>query len=39
MGNEIVDKKISALVQGQSCFVRIDTFNENGITAGVAESI
>ena len=39
MGNEIVSKKISALVQGQGCFVRIDTFNENGITAGVAESI
>ena len=39
MGNEIVEKTISALVQGQGCFVRIDTFNENGITAGVAESI
>ena len=39
MGNEIVGKKISALIQGQGCFVRVDTFNENGITAGVAESI
>lgn len=32
MGTEIVDKRIGALIKGQHCFVRVDAFNENGIT-------
>ena len=34
MENEIIDKRIGALVKGQACYVRVDAFNENGIATG-----
>ena len=34
MGSGIWDKRIGALVSGQACCLRVDTFNENGITHG-----
>ena len=34
MGKGIDEKRIGALVKGQACYVRVDTFNENGITTG-----
>lgn len=34
MGNGIDDKHIGALVKGQPCCVRVDSFNENGIAQG-----
>jgi hypothetical protein len=27
-------QRIGALIKGQSCYVRVDAFNENGITKG-----
>ena len=36
MGKGINDKHIGALVKGQACYVRVDAFNENGITVGEA---
>ena len=32
-------KKIGALVAGQSLYVRVDSFNENGITRGVCKKV
>lgn len=34
MGSSLQEKKIGALVEGQHYTVRVDTFNENGITEG-----
>ena len=34
MENEIIDKRIGALVKGHACYVRVDAFNENGIATG-----
>ena len=34
MGSSLKDKRIGALVKGQAYAVRVDTFNENGITEG-----
>ncbi len=34
MGHSLKDKRIGALVKGQKYAVRMDTFNENGITKG-----
>ena len=34
MGGEAKEQRIGALVQGEQYWVRVDTFNENGITAG-----
>ena len=34
MGGRIAQKRIGALVKGQVVFVRVDAFNENGITHG-----
>jgi len=39
MGSEIRGKRIGALVSGQDCYVRIDAFNENGITYGGVKSL
>ena len=36
MGKELKEKRIGALIKGQSYAVRVDTFNENGITEGKA---
>ena len=36
MGHSLKDKRIGALVKGQKYAVRVDTFNENGITEGKA---
>ena len=32
---ERIEKRIGALVKGQKYYVRVDAFNENGITEGV----
>lgn len=34
MGDRIEDKRIGSLIAGQDCYVRVDAFNESGITAG-----
>lgn len=39
MGNQIAGKRIGALVKGQDYYVRVDAFNENGITEGTVEKI
>lgn len=39
MGSRIDRKRIGALVKGQEYYVRVDTFNENGITEGKVEKI
>lgn len=39
MGNRIEEKRIGALVNGQDCYVRIDSFNENGITYGMVSKL
>ena len=38
-GSELKEKKIGALVKGEQYFVRVDAFNENGVTAGGAEAL
>lgn len=35
MGNRVEEKHIGALVKGQDYYVRVDAFNENGITHGM----
>ena len=39
MGSRIDRKRIGALVKGQEYYVRVDAFNENGITEGKVEKI
>lgn len=39
MGSGIAEKRIGALIKGQDCYVRVDAFNENGITGGVMVKI
>ena len=39
MGTQIDRKRIGALVEGQDYYVRVDAFNENGITEGKAEKL
>lgn len=34
MGHQLQDQRIGALIKGQAYAVRVDTFNENGITKG-----
>jgi len=34
MGNSLDNKRIGAIIKGKALFVRIDAFNENGITHG-----
>jgi len=34
-----IDKRIGALVKGQDYFVRVDAYNENGITKGKVTKI
>ena len=36
---KIVEKRIGALVKGQNYYVRVDAFNESGITEGVITSL
>ena len=36
MGSSLREKRIGALVRGQAYTVRVDAFNENGITKGKA---
>lgn len=33
------DKKIGGLVKNQNCFIRVDAFNENGITCGCVKKV
>lgn len=33
------EKRIGALVKGQCCYVRVDAFNENGITEGMTRQV
>lgn len=39
MGDSVADKNIGALVDGQEYFIRVDSFNENGITHGTVEKL
>lgn len=39
MGTKVSDKRIGALVKGQEYYVRVDAFNENGITEGTVEAL
>ena len=39
MGTKISDKRIGALVKGRDYYVRVDTFNENGITEGIVKAL
>lgn len=37
--SETLEKRIGALVRGQTCYVRVDAFNENGITKGMVKKL
>lgn len=39
MGQSVVNKRIGALVKGRSCVIRVDAFNENGITQGTVTEL
>lgn len=39
MGSEIDGKRIGALAKRQEYYIRIDAFNENGITEGETEKL
>lgn len=39
MGDSVSEKRIGALVVGQTYYFRVDAFNENGITAGEVERL
>lgn len=39
MGTRINRKRIGALVKGRDYYVRVDVFNENGITEGKVEKL
>ena len=39
MGDSVSEKRIGALVAGQTYYFRVDAFNENGITAGDVERL
>ena len=34
-----IEKRIGALVKEQECFVRVDSYNENGITHGTVKKV